>query len=153
MNKCEADQFSVCVAGKVDIYMATPYGLMRPPVQRTGWKEHETTSCTYPCQMSYNSLSPNKTLLLLVVDHCLFHSDFTTCCRIRERTLLQFDFPLTSCSLWSKRSFLAVAKCLPSLTARSLSAVGLFFGFFVSAILTKLWNVDDLKERKMRFYI
>lgn len=35
-----------------------------------------------------------------------------------------------------------------SLTERSLSAVGLFFGFFVSAILTKLWNVADLKEKE-----
>lgn len=48
---------------------------------------------------------------------------------------------------------MAVAQRPLSLTARSLSAVGLFFGFFVSAILTKLWNVDDLKERKMRFSI
>lgn len=47
-----------------------------------------------------------------------------------------------------QRSLPEVTKGPKSLTERSLSAVGLFFGFFVSAILTKLWNVADLKEKE-----
>lgn len=48
---------------------------------------------------------------------------------------------------WHQENFIDLTKRSKSLTERSLSAVGLFFGFFVSAILTKLWNVDDLKEK------
>lgn len=38
-------------------------------------------------------------------------------------------------------------RAIRKITDRSFSAVGLFFGFFVRATLTKLWKAVDLGTR------
>lgn len=142
--------FSIWVTGRVHIYAATP---------ESGWDTHFQEGQGWRQSMRPISVMfPTKNCIrILILEQSLatfyswpmslsfrFHHP---CCKIRERKLFQFGSLLMCCSLWSKRSLIDVIKCSKSLTERSLSAVGLFFGFFVSAILTKLWNVDDLEEK------
>lgn len=107
--------------------------------------EHEANFYNWP-KIVQNCVKILNKIHLLTADHYGFPSDFTNW----VTKLKKIGFPLVSyCCVphfEAKDPFLR--ECPKSLTERSLSAVGLFFGFFVSAILTKLWNVADLKEKE-----